>query len=250
MRKLSYALAASLLALGLAGQAQAASLGFTGTVAVQIATLDPVQLPGAGTAIANGENGPGHLTSLQVPASPFAIADFVVPVSDPGVFPIAGVKVTAHNGDGSFQGVGGSGSFGGAMPINGATKVCLYGACGSSTNISNLTVPLTVVGQGGTTTVKGAVNLTVIGAPWTTGTAAIGTITQMGGAAPASNTAAASGSVTLVTPIFISTNIGAFAVVPAFAIMTLHFVPEPGTLVLLGSGIAGLVALGRNRARK
>jgi hypothetical protein len=53
-----------------------------------------------------------------------------------------------------------------------------------------------------------------------------------------------------VTPIFISTNIGAFAVVPAFGFFNLHFVPEPGTLVLLGSGIAGLVAFGRSRARK
>jgi hypothetical protein len=134
--------------------------------------------------------------------------------------------------------------------VIGTTKVCLYGACGSETNISNLVVPLDVVGAGGQVTVMGAVALTVIGAPWTTGTAAIGTITLMGGVAEASNTAAASGNVTLVTPIFISTNIGSFAVVPAFGILNLHFVPEPGTIVLVGSGIAGLVALGRNRARK
>jgi hypothetical protein len=67
---------------------------------------------------------------------------------------------------------------------------------------------------------------------------------------PLSNTGAPSGNLTLVTPIFISTNIGAFSIVPAFATLNLHFVPEPGTLVLLGSGIAGLVAFGRSRARK
>jgi hypothetical protein len=38
-------------------------------------------------------------------------------------------------------------------------------------------------------------------------------------------------------------------VVPAFGIVSLHFVPEPGTLMLLGSGIAGLVAFGRSRVR-
>jgi len=38
-------------------------------------------------------------------------------------------------------------------------------------------------------------------------------------------------------------------VVPAFGILSLHFVPEPGTLMLLGSGIAGLVAFGRSRVR-
>jgi len=36
-------------------------------------------------------------------------------------------------------------------------------------------------------------------------------------------------------------------VLPAFGILTLNFVPEPGTLVLLGSGIAGLVMFGRSR---
>ena len=90
-------------------------------------------------------------------------------------------------------------------------------------------------------------NVTVIGAPWTTGTAAVGTVTVMGGVSPLSNTGAPSGLVTLVTPIFISTNIPASAVVPGFGILTLHFVPEPGTLLLLASGVAGLVAFGRSR---
>ncbi|RIL02023.1 MAG: hypothetical protein DCC71_16875 [Proteobacteria bacterium] len=247
MRKLSYALAASLLALGVAGQAQAAELGWTGSVAVQIATLDPVVINGAGTATVNNSSGPGHLTNLAIPASPFAVTGFVVPVTDPGAFPIAGVQVTAHNGDGAFQGDGGAG-FGGTMPIIGTTKVCLFGPCSAA--VQNLNVPLDNVGQGGTAFVQGAVNLTVVGAPWTTGTAAVGDATAMGGVSPLSNTGAPSGTVTLVTPVFISTNIGASAVLPAFGVMTLHFVPEPGTLMLLGSGIAGLVAFGRNRARK
>jgi hypothetical protein len=246
MRKLSYALAASLLAFGLAGQAHAVSLGFTGSLAVQIATLDPVTLPGAGTATVNGSGGQGHLTGLQLGENVFAVTAIVVPVTDPGAFPIAGVQVTAANGAGSFTGSGGAG-FGGNMPINGVSKVCLFGPCGSA--VANLDVPLSVVGQGGTALVTGAVNLTVQGAPWTTGTAAIGATTIMGGVAPGSNTGAPSGTVTLVTPIFISSNIGASAVVPAFGILTLHFVPEPGTLMLLGGGIAGLVAFGRNRVR-
>ena len=32
--------------------------------------------------------------------------------------------------------------------------------------------------------------------------------------------------------------------------LTLNFVPEPGTLLLLGSGVAGLAALGRRRMRR
>jgi len=247
MRKLYYAVAASLLVFGLAGQAHAVALGFTGTIAVQISTLDPVIVPGAGTAIVNGDGQQGHLTGLQIPASPFAVTGIVLPVTDPGAFPIVGVQVTAHNAEGAFGGTGGDG-FSGVMPVIGFSKVCLFGPCSAA--VSNLNVPLDVVGQGGIALVTGAVNLTVIGAPWTTGTAAIGTaFTQMGGVSPLSNTGAPSGNLTLVTPIFISTNIGASAVVPAFAILSLHFVPEPGTLMLLGSGIAGLVAFGRSRVR-
>lgn len=84
MRKLSYALAASLLVFGLVGQAQAVTLGFTGSLSVQIATLDPVAIPGAGSAFVNGSDGAGHLTGLAIPAAQFGITGFVLPVTDPG----------------------------------------------------------------------------------------------------------------------------------------------------------------------
>jgi hypothetical protein len=167
-------------------------------------------------------------------------------MTDPTVNPINGVQVTAHNGEGNFGGAGGAG-FSGLMAVLGAAKVCLFGICANS--VANLNVPLSVVGAGGTAYVVGAVGLTVRGAPWTTGAAAVGNDAMVGGVAPLSNTGAPSGTVRLVTPIFISTNLAASSVVPAFGVLTLQFVPEPGTLQLLGSGIAGLVAYGRNRAR-
>src|SRR5690606_21927742 len=150
---------------------------------------------------------------------------------------ILGVQVTAQNGAGNFN-------LAGPMPILGQAKVCLFAPCAAPPP-ANVSVPLSVVGAGGTTTVSALVNLTVVGAPWTTGTAAVGADTVMGGTSGGG--AVAGGSVQLVTPIFISTNIGASAVLPAFGILTLNFVPEPGTLVLLGSGIAGLVMFGRSR---
>jgi len=245
MRKLLGVIAASFLAVGVAGQAHAVALGFNGVMGIQLAALSPVLIPGSGTAIINGSASAGHINTLSLAGGSFATTGYVLPVTDPAAAPIKGLQVTVVNASGAF---GGS-PLGGVMPLIGSTKVCLFGACSAA--IANLNVPLSPVGLGGAAVVTAAVNITVVGAPWTSGTAAIGTITAMGGAAPASNTGAASGVVSLVTPVFVSTNIGASAVVPVFGLLSLHFVPEPGTLVLLGSGIAGLVAFGRSaRNRK
>jgi len=56
--------------------------------------------------------------------------------------------------------------------------------------------------------------------------------------------------VRLVTPVFIPTHLGTSPVVSAFGFRTLHFVPEPGTALLVGAGIVGADrgnALGRAR---
>jgi hypothetical protein len=238
-----------LLALSVAGHAHATALGFSGALAIQLATLAPVVVTGSGVSTINGSGGGAHINTLSVPASPFAITAFVLPATDPMAAPIEGVQVTAHNSSGMFAGGATPGNLGGKMPIKGIARICILTPC--SVAFANVSVPLTVVGGGGTATMASFVNVTVIGAPWTEATAAVGTITQMGAihgpATGTSSTAAASGVVRLVTPIFVSTSIPASAVVPAFGILTLHFVPEPGTLVLLGSGIAGLVLFGRSR---
>jgi len=243
MRKLLGVIAASFLAVGVTGQANAAALGFTGQLAISLVG-NTVAIPGSGTAIINGSASGGHINSLQLAGGTFATTSYVLPLTDPAAAPIRGLQVTAANAPGSFAG----GTLGGTMPLIGTAKVCLFGACSAA--VANLVVPLSPVGNGGFAQVTAAVNLTVIGAPWTSGTVAIGTVTAMGGGAPASNTGAASGVLTLVTPIFISTNIAPSAVVPTFGFLNMHFVPEPGTLVLLGSGIAGLVAFGRSRTRQ
>jgi hypothetical protein len=240
----------AITAVGLNSPASAGLALWNGEIAIRVGTLDPLLVAGAGVATVNGSSAGVHLDSFVLPASPFATTGLVVPVTDPGAFPIAGIAITAHNGGGAFAGGTGTGTLGGSMPILGVAKVCLFGTCNAAP--ANLSVPLSVVGVGGVVTATGAVNLTVAGAPWTSGTAAAGTLSAMGFAhGPASlpsSTAQNSGIVRLVTPIFISTSLASAAVVPAFGFLTLRFVPEPGTILLVGAGIIGLVAFGRRRA--
>jgi hypothetical protein len=223
-----------------------AVLPFTGSLTIGFTGVAPFTVHGAGVATANG---PGaHLETLALPASPFDATGLVMPYTDPAVIPLfAGLQLTVHNGAGTIAGGGG------VIPLAGLLRSCLFSPCKipGSPPPANLLVPLSVVGVGGAITYAGILNDTVSGAPWTVGTAAVGTVTQAGfrhgPASLTSSTAAASGQIRLVTPIFISTNIGAAPVISAFGTLDLHFVPEPGTLLLLATGILGLVRFGRAR---
>jgi len=194
--------------------------------------------------------------------------------TDPAAAPIVGVQAkNISNGAGSFTG----GPLAGKMALKGTAITCLLGsALGCSNTVTNggptanLVVPFTQngtrgVGLGGGPIIPKAaagIHLTVNGNTWAQ-TAALntgmGTIKVVGFIhGPASGGAAtagqASGVVELVTPTLISTSIGASATIPSFAVLNLHFtttpVPEPGTLLLLSSGVVGLVVLGRRRMNK
>lgn len=236
-------------AVAAACPARAAVLPFTATLEITFNDL-AISIADGGVATVNASGGGAHLSQIQFAAAAISGTE-LAPLTDPAAFPINGLELHVANGAGTIAETS-AGELRGAMGLPGAMKICLFGSPGCSAAVANISVPLTPVGQGGWAAVAAAVDVTVLGAPWTTGTASVGTITTMGGAqGPASgtsSTAQAGGSMRLVTPIYISTNIGASASIASFAILTLQFVPEPVTALLLGAGIVALGAM-RRRSR-
>jgi hypothetical protein len=221
----------------------AAPLAFTGTlslhIGVQVARLDLAGVADVSDASVVLPLGAGTTTAQLVPILP-SVAETARP--------IVGLQFTARNGAGSFA-LDGAGRLGGAMPLLGFAKVCLFQTCPSA--VANVSVPLDAIGAGGVATVQGVVNVTVAGAPWTTS----GTVTGMQPGGPQTamgfrrgplgdpaSFAQPGGSFQLVTPVFISTFIG---VTPAFATTRIEFVPEPASFVLCVLGISALAARAR-----
>jgi hypothetical protein len=256
MRKLFVLLASSALLVGAAGASSAATLNLTGsTMGVSIGALPPISIPQSPDPVAIFVSSGGG--SFVEPAGIFASTVVLPPQLFTGVNLISSLNVTASNGTGSFTAAGGpGGGFGGPKALQGQARVGVLGGA------LNLDIPLSVVGVGGQTAAGAfALQVTVTGHQWTTGAAQVAGITT-GGDDPTTdpyvNTvtlagydnrgADHAGTLQLVTPIRILTN--AAGNLPGFGIQTLTFVPEPGTLLLIGSGIAGLAIVGRKKLRK
>ncbi len=168
------------------------------------------------------------------------------------------------------------------MGVGGVVKVCILSTACTQFLPLVLNQPTTVNGVPGTGT-KGAgvgglitaggyggIRISLQAVPWTIKTVTVlDQITPTGGPprimstwsakgwahAPAStttSTAQPSGMVQLVTPNQIVTNIpiGSSDKMGSFVITVIHFIPEPGLLLLLGSGVAGLAFLGRRKLMK
>lgn len=210
-------------------------------LSIALGTLPPVVIPATGTAEVTGP------TSLTLAGGTFATTQ-TLDVTN--AFPIVGVQVDGVNDAGNFA------AGAGTMGLLGQTKVCLFGTGGCATAAANLTVPLSVVGVGGTTMVMGAgnINITVTGAPWTTGTAQVMVPTSNGTTTPTAMGAVVTGTdasrITWVTPITVRTNIPGSEVIPAFASLRLVFVPEANAPMLLGAGALVLGTVGFLRRRK
>ena len=277
MRRLLSVLVAALLVLGLAGVANAAPLKWVGTLKVELGTLPTAFTTGTGVATVNNSSGFGHLDAVRIAGG--LAATEVVPVTDPETTSTNGI-VAVHV---AITGVTGTLAFGSAttatgtaatLPIRGLARVCLIDpACPPEFSLDvNLTShtsgSATVgVGIGGLLTIggSGGIRISIVANPWTLGQGtsidqtdnlAFITVTSTGFAhGPASitsSTAAPSGVVKFIAPLQVSTNLtgGSTAALKLFSALKLHFVPEPGMVLLLGSGVVGLVLLGRHRMKK
>lgn len=239
-----------LLASGFAEAAPAPPAISNASLAVSIGTtLPPIAVSQSGNLTPTvSRDGGGLLVGVSFGATPPLVqtTSQIIPVTDPAAAPIRGIMATAQNSAGAFDGTPGV-AWGGQMPLIGVNKVCLFASCTQA--IANLIVPISVVGNGGAALVTAAVNLTVLGAPWTTMTAAIGTVTTMGGIIHSTIGTDYKDVVSLVTPVFVSTSIAPSAIVPVMGFFNFT-IPEPATISVLGTSIAALVAVGVARRRK
>jgi hypothetical protein len=252
MRKLFTLGAALALTAFVAAPARAAVLPVDGTLAVVLGTLGGPQLTGSGTGTSNGF---GALAT--VPAGMIALTNTVTVTINPPAIGLSKITLPASPGA-PITNAAGSFNPGGAMGNNGVANLFFTNGSGAGS------VAIKYVGGGGTgMALVAGLPVTIVGAIWTNlgVTAGDPTKTIMFMEAPAGialtltatafdkRTAGGQGTVQLVAPALAKIYGGNLGNLPVIGQLTLNYTPEPGTLLLVGSGIVGLVAFGRKRAR-
>jgi hypothetical protein len=244
---------------------------------------------GTGCATLNGTGGLlGHLNSLTF-TTPYASLNTVIPVTDPivtagGIVEVRLTSVRGISGVGMNQG-GQFGPISGALqntlmaltqntqPTAGSVRICLFvPGCGGAALNSDLSQTVNGTmniggGVGGVITIGafGPIRISILGAPWTVKTVSISNRTDNGGitlfkqngfahgpASLTSSTAVTSGVVQLVVASQTTTTgiAGNSDKSGNITRNTVRFIPEPGLLLLLGAGAAGVAVLGRKRMKR
>jgi hypothetical protein len=234
--------------LGLAGATQGAVLT-SASIFIPFAPAlapPPITGTGVGTSLGSGATatlGANILSGTRV----FTGITSAAPVTR------VALSLTGHAA-GSFTPSGGpGGGLGGAMTLGGTAKIMAY-----SGYVTLVLVPLYLVGGPAPFTTSGSIlpTRTWWGTGWTTGvqTLMVPATTVIGGTQTPYTvtatgadlrTAGGAGTLVLITPMLIRSNLTPD--IPTFATLTLNYVPEPNTLLLVGVGIAGLALHGRKR---
>jgi hypothetical protein len=236
-------------ALALAGAAQGAVL----TSASILIPLEPYlpmsPMTGTGVGTSVGLGATATLASNVVQGTAVTTGVTTAPPITQVVF-----SLTGHAAGNFTAGGGPGGGLGGPMTLAGTGKLLAY-----SGNVTLVVVPLSPAGQPGgfvSVTSGGGTIVQVSGTGWTTGSwTLMAPATSVGGGTWTPRTVTATGAdlrtpsgagtLVLISPIFIRTNLAGD--LPNFAVLTLNYVPEPATLLLVGAGMAGLALRGRRR---
>jgi len=253
-----------------AGQASAKTLDWHGTLNLELwGGQDIPPIVGSGVATVNDSSGSAHLSTLRLAGG--ISGSGTIPVTDPNVTgqvkSVRGSQIAL--GTGTISGISGGPPITppATLPVGGFMRVCLF-QTGCGTNL-----PLVLTwndgntghGVGGLATLggNGTIRISLEFAPWTLSTVSglnqtvkgnFKTLSRVGfvhGAASASNssTATNSGVIQLIAPQEVNTVgvAGNSTRVALFSTLTLHFIPEPGLVLLIASGAVGLGLLGRSR---
>jgi hypothetical protein len=273
------------LALLVAGQASAVLMQTWSRASLQFTNLGRAEASATATGIATvhtSSSASSHLSTVTAAFNPNLSLQSTIEVTDPTAAPITYVVLTSIRGRPDLQG-GAIGNISGALansnlgvlpntvPSTGGVAICL--TLGGDCDIQlNLVVGATSAGVqigggvGGILTIGGlgAIRISVLGAPYTLKTVSAVNRTEDGDfdvfmehgfahgpGSMTSSTAQQSGVLQTVTANHTTViGPGDNDISGNMSRVLTHFVPEPGLLLLFGSGAVGMALLGRKRIRK
>jgi hypothetical protein len=272
---------AALASALLAGSATAAVLPVNGTLSISMTGAAVTVATGSGI----GSTAGGIGSPLSIPAgllqttpsaslaiTPIAVGLSLIQIEASPAMPVHGAGVFAPTPGGELRG---------AMGLDAAARFwvhAVYTTYYSDTRAVSFycgrvqplppdcfagSVPLKYIGGGGMGNVMlGGVPVTFVGAVWSNlgadsasptrqvklqRTSPFGNPKTITATAYDKRTAGGAGTVQLIAPVSVEVVGGLAGTLPIVGVLTLQFVPEPGTILLVGSGIVGLVAFGRTR---